>query len=117
MKTGDIGAMYINYADNAVISMAGIPTMNGRAAIEEGWKDMFATTTVTDVSFNTDDLVLSGDVAIKNGSYRMTTTTNNAKPMTESGRYLTVWRHQPDGSWRIIRDMSTPGSTAAPGAN
>lgn len=28
-----------------------------------------------------------------------------SKPVHEIGKYLTVWKKQPDGSYRIIRDI------------
>lgn len=110
MKAGDIAAMSANYADDAVALMPGMPAMNGLAAIEEGWKGMFASMTLNDMSFATNDVMLSDDVAVEHGTYRMTSTMKGAKPKAETGKYLTVWRRQADGSWRIVRDMSAPDS-------
>jgi uncharacterized protein (TIGR02246 family) len=110
IKAGDIPAMSANFADDAVALMPGMPAMNGLAAIEEGWKGMFASMTLNDMRFATDDIMLSDDVAVEHGTYNMTSTLKGAKPKTETGKYLTVWRRQADGSWRIVRDMSAPDS-------
>lgn len=28
------------------------------------------------------------------------------KPMNDHGRYMNLWKRQPDGSWKIFRDIS-----------
>jgi ketosteroid isomerase-like protein len=30
------------------------------------------------------------------------------KPVSEEGRYVTIWQRQGDGSWKIIADMGVP---------
>jgi ketosteroid isomerase-like protein len=36
------------------------------------------------------------------------------KPLVEKGNYLTVYKKQADGSWKISNDFATPESPAAP---
>ena len=28
------------------------------------------------------------------------------QPVKDKGKYLTVWKHQPDGTWKIVRDIN-----------
>ena len=112
MKSGDVPQMAASYADNAMSFMPGMAVMNGRGAIENAMKDWVASSTVNEVTFATTDVVLEGELAIETGTFRMTSTMTNAKPKTESGNYLAVWQRQSDGSWRVIRDMSTPDASA-----
>jgi uncharacterized protein (TIGR02246 family) len=53
------------------------------------------------------DLWLDGDTAYETGKYSYNFQ-ENGKPVTEEGRYVTVWRRQSDGSWKIIMDMGVP---------
>jgi ketosteroid isomerase-like protein len=29
----------------------------------------------------------------------------SGKPLRDRGKYVTVWRKQADGSWRVVRDV------------
>ncbi len=112
MLANDVAGALSNYTDDAVVMMPGTPMMSGRTAFEGGFKGMMASMKVNDVQMSTMDVMAGGDLAIETGTFSMTTTAKNAKPMTESGKYLTVWKHQADGSWRIIRDINNPDGAA-----
>ncbi len=106
MLAGDMTDAIGNYADDAVLMMPMMPTLNGRAAIESGMKEMLTMMKVNDAKPSTLDVVASGDLAIETGTVTMTTTMKGAKPVTEVGKYLTVWKRQADGGWKIIRDIN-----------
>ncbi len=55
------------------------------------------------------DLWLDGDTAYETGTYSYKYQ-EKGKPVTEEGRYVTVWKRQADGSWKIIMDMGVPKS-------
>ena len=46
-----------------------------------------------------------GDLAYDRGTYSMTLTPSGAAPIEERGKYLTIWRKQADGSWKVLRAM------------
>ena len=50
---------------------------------------------------------LDGDAAYETGRYSYTFQEKGA-PVTEEGRYVTIWKRQSDGSWKIILDMGVP---------
>ena len=48
-----------------------------------------------------------GDMIYSMGTYVMTfTDTNTKKVKTENGKYLTVFRKQADGSWKVAVDAA-----------
>lgn len=53
------------------------------------------------------DLWLDGDTAYETGRYSYKYQ-EREKPVTEEGRYVTIWKKQSDGSWKIIMDMGVP---------
>lgn len=55
------------------------------------------------------DLWLDGDVAYETGKYSYQFQ-EKGKPVTEEGRYVTIWKRQADGAWKIVTDMGVPKS-------
>jgi uncharacterized protein (TIGR02246 family) len=53
------------------------------------------------------DLWFDGDIAYETGKYSYKYREKD-KPVTEEGRYVTIWKKQNDGSWKIIMDMGVP---------
>ncbi|MGH8311123.1 MAG: YybH family protein, partial [Steroidobacteraceae bacterium] len=51
----------------------------------------------------------SGDVGYTTGTYEMT-----AEGATERGKYVTVWKKQSDGSWKVVEDIFNANETAKP---
>ena len=45
------------------------------------------------------------DVAYVTGKYIMTIAPPRAQPMADTGKWLAVYRRQPDGSWPIVADI------------
>lgn len=51
------------------------------------------------------DLAASGDLGYTWGTSEYRTTGPDGKPLVRHGKYLTVWKKQPDGSWRFVVDI------------
>src|SRR5690242_15731924 len=62
------------------------------------------------LTFAADNVIVpsSGDYAITEGPFNITYSNAQGQPESASGRYITVWRHEADGSWKIVRDIATP---------
>ena len=48
-----------------------------------------------------------GNLAYESGDADVTVLRDGV-PVTNGGRYLTVWQAQPDGAWKIIRNIVLP---------
>jgi ketosteroid isomerase-like protein len=51
----------------------------------------------------------SGDMGFTWGHYEGDSKDADGKPVKETGRYMTVWKKQADGSWKVILDASNTG--------
>ena len=104
---GDSAGLIANYADDMVDMDAGRPGWGGRADLALGLGKWIKSQKISDYKYNIQSVNVAGDYAIETGSYEFTGTPKGGKPMPNKGKYLTVWKKQGDGSWKIIRDISS----------
>jgi len=106
---GDIAACADLYTDDAeIISKASQP-VQGKKAIAQFFKDQVT----REILFDTDTTVsvVSGDVAMEQGTYRVRDVLRGVD--VEYGDYLNVWRKS-NGKWKAYRSMYNV--TQSPGA-
>jgi uncharacterized protein (TIGR02246 family) len=104
-KRGDTTVIGALFAEDAVVMMSNQPAARGVDGARKVFAGMFAPSTVKEFSLKTEDIVAGGDLAVETGSYEMTLQPSGAKEMKDKGKYVTVWKRQADGSWKIIRDI------------
>jgi len=81
------------------------PALRGKPAIAEEWKHILAIPAFHNQSkLEGVEIAQAGDLAYTWGSYRSRLMGEDGKITTEPGKWLTVWKKQPDGSWRIAVD-------------
>jgi len=51
------------------------------------------------------EVAKSGDLGYTWGFYTMTYTDENGETKKSPGKYLNIWKKQPDGSWKVAVDM------------
>ena len=107
----DAGAVAALYTDDAIFVGTETPEVRGRAAIQETFGQQFPMSTVSRIESR--DLTVSGDMAYDYGEFTQQVTPPNAPGQTINGHYLVVLRRQSDGSWKIVRHVSTTPTPAA----
>ncbi len=105
LKAHDAARIAATYDEKAINCSAGAECVVGRAAIEKQMTARVAKLgAVTDAWVRSARTVLDGDLAYEWGRAGFR---NDGKEF--AGRYVTVWRKQPDGSWKIFHNVSLPG--------
>jgi ketosteroid isomerase-like protein len=94
-----------NYADDATFMMPNEPILHGAGNVKSAMGAVMQDQNFA-LTFQGDKVEVSGDLAYTQGTYSMTTTDQKGNPATDKGKYLTVWKKQADGSWKVIEDMS-----------
>jgi ketosteroid isomerase-like protein len=90
-----------NFTDDAVSMPNFGPMSKGKKAIKEQYGKMMGSgMKFTKVEFTTADVQVSGDYAYEIGTYTMSFEMPSMPPMTDEGKYLTVYEHAKDGSWK-----------------
>jgi len=62
------------------------------------WKPSFA------------DVSKSGDLGYTYGIYEFKTTDQNSIPLIAKGTYITIWKKQMDGTWKVVLDTGNQGT-------
>lgn len=105
MTSGDTAGMHSIYTDDAVIMPNGMPAVRGRSAMAQYNAGMFSLFSISNASFTTTELIVAGDYAIESGVYRMTMKPKTGPALPDTGKYISVWQRQSDGTWKMARDI------------
>src|SRR2546428_6548912 len=97
-NAGNADTIAMFYSDDAVVLAPNAPIARGNAAIRDAFRGMISSAHPT-LNFAADRVVQSGDVAYEYGHYTM-----QMGSTTDQGNYITVWRRQPNGDWKIVED-------------
>ncbi len=90
------------YADDATVLPPNQAALQGSAAIQ-AW--MEAPPPVSNFQMKSLEIEGRGDLAYDRGTYSVTVTPAGAAPIEDHGKYLTIYRKQADGSWKVVRDI------------
>ena len=100
------------FADDGVALGNGAAPLIGKVAIVKSanWspKDYQLTWTPTDAMMGP-----SGDMGYTWGHFEGHSKDANGNPVVTSGRYMTVWRRELDGSWKVVLDAGANDAPAA----
>ncbi|MFZ0746129.1 MAG: nuclear transport factor 2 family protein [Terracidiphilus sp.] len=100
------------FAEDGVALGNGVAPVVGRVAIEKSatWlpKDYQLTWTPTDGVMGP-----SGDMGYTWGHFEGHSKDAAGNPVTTSGRYITIWRKQADGTWKVVLDAGANEPAAA----
>ncbi len=86
----------------------------GRDAVSKAWLPLFTDRSLflkwhpTQVEVSS-----SGDLGYSIGDYERISKDAQGNPATATGSYVSIWRRKPDGKWKIVVDIGTPGTPTA----
>ena len=109
---GDLERFTSFLDEEAIFASAGV--LRGREAIVQAWSVFFAeggpdlTWEPAVVEVRSDGLGLS------RGPYTLTVTAPDGTETTSSGLFVSIWRRQADGGWKILFDSGCPPCAAEP---
>ena len=111
---GPVDSIVAYWSADARVILPGQPIVVGTAAIRQMIVDMQAIPGFQ-ISWTPDSAIVSpsGDFGYTYGTNRITAPDSTGAPHTTEGRYITVWRREPDGRWQCTFDISNEGPTAA----
>jgi len=101
------------YAPDASVYPPGMPVTTGEGPIREALSQMFSSPGFSlEFSPTKAEVSASGDVGYTAGTYQAT-----VNGVTEKGKYVEIWKKQPDGQWKVAEDIFNADSGGAPPAS
>lgn len=102
----DVDRAVAGYADDATVLDPNLAAITGRENFRSNLKPFFAD---KNFAIHWDavkvDVAQSGDLGYTQGTLTYTITDpSTGQPFTDRAKYLTVWKKQTDGSWRVVED-------------
>ena len=96
------------YAADAMVYPPGMPLVTGSAKIRETWMGMSSTPGFA-LTFSPTKALAAGDLGYTTGTYSMT-----MGGTTEAGKYVSVWKKQADGQWKVAEDIFNANASGVP---
>lgn len=94
------------YADDAVMLPVAEPMVEGRTAIREEWRHVFAIPGYAS-SISLEAAVASPDgiLGYTRGTYQSPMLGLDGQQVVERGKWVSVWKRDAEGRWRIVVDI------------
>ena len=94
------------FLDDAVVMAPNEKRVEGKEAIRKMVSEMYAMPGVAmSWKANKVEVASSGDLGYTAGSYQLTVKDEKGNPVTDTGKYLEVWKKQADGGWKVTTEM------------
>ncbi len=105
----DLDGFVALWDEHAVKMAAGRPTAMGAAGVREFKQKAFGTTVYDKFEVKIDEYQLAGEFGWARGIYTIVTHPKaGGDPYTDIGTFLTVFKRQADGTWKVYRDTMMP---------
>lgn len=99
------------YLDDASLLLPNSPAVQGKQQIQKWMTD---NPPISDFAVEPVDIDGRGDVAYVRGNYSLTMTPPGGAAVHDRGKFIEIWRKQPDGSWKIRWDIFNSDLPATP---
>lgn len=98
------------FAEDGAMIQAGVGEIRGRAAIREGVAYLDRPGVALRWQPERADIAASGDLGWTTGPWELRSDGPDS-PVATRGRYVSIWRRQPDGTWKVVMDLGNPVDT------
>jgi uncharacterized protein (TIGR02246 family) len=105
-EAGDVDAFVALMASDMMVMPPNGPAVSGLEASRQWAEDFMGAYSVSFSEYNTDDVIVSDDLAVERISGVWTVTPKaGGDPVTERVKGVHIYRRQADGSWKMTHDL------------
>ena len=101
----NVDAAVSYYSDDATLLAPNAPAVSDKQSIRAAWSALLGPDTSLSWQASKVEVARSSDLAYLMGVYQMTSKDAQGKPVTDSGKFVEVWRKQADGNWKTVADI------------
>jgi ketosteroid isomerase-like protein len=116
-QTLDVDGTVAYYTADAMVMPPNMKAVTGQKPVHDAWAAMLVPGAKISWAANKVESSASGDLVYDQGTYSVTVPGPDGKWVSDDGKYLGVWKKQPDGSWKEVEDIwnsDLPVAAAAP---
>jgi uncharacterized protein (TIGR02246 family) len=99
-SANDVDGTVSYYTDDASLLAPNAPIATGKQAIRASWASLLTPGNTLSWEAKRVEVSRSGDLAYEIGTYRLA-----MKGAQDRGKFVVVWKKQPDGQWKVAADI------------
>lgn len=105
-RAKDVERVLSFYAADAAVLPPNTPMVSGKKAIRATWSKFVGTPGFA-INWQTSrvEIARAGDLAYQLATFEVSVTDPRGKPVTDRGKYIAVWKKQPDATWKVVADI------------
>jgi len=104
IRKGDPTAVGALYTEDAILMPPNNEMIRGRPGTEGFWGAAIKMG-VRDAILTTVELRQSGSEIHEIGNYALKIQPEGQKPFEDKGKYVVIWKQEPEGKWKLHRDI------------
>jgi ketosteroid isomerase-like protein len=94
-----------SYSEDVMVMPPNQAAASGRAAAQKVWAAMLVPGTQVSWFANKVEAAASGEMVYEQGTYSVETPGPDGKPVTDEGKFLSVWKKQGNGEWKEVESI------------
>lgn len=108
-----LDALMAHFADDAKVLAPDAPMARGKEASRAVFAELYAMPGFS-LTWKPTTADVSADLGYTIGTYHMEFQGSEGGPVAIDGKYMTVWKKQSDGTWKVAVDMFNANGPPAP---
>ena len=101
----DVDGTVSYYSDDASLLAPNAPIASDKQSIHAAWAGLLTPDTSLSWQASKVEVARSGDLAYLVGTYQLATKDAHGKPVSDNGKFVEVWKKQPDNKWKVVADI------------
>jgi ketosteroid isomerase-like protein len=116
-KAHDLEGVLSYYADDAFVMPPNQELASNKSGVRKAWTDLLVKGTTVEWTPGVAESAGSGEMVYVEGFYTAKIAAGKGKTTLDRGKYLSIWKKQPDGTWKSVAntwnsDLPLPGAAA-----
>ena len=118
MKTSNVGELVALLEDEVVFMPQADTTLYGKKEVEDWYEEYFEYFSVLELDVTEHAVALAGDCLVeRSGVSVKLVAKKGGTSIYDDARILSIWRRQPDGSWKMWQSMWNSVKAIGAGTN